>query len=116
MSYCRFSCDNWKSDVYLYEDCAGGWTLHVATNRVVGDVPALPSIEDPTFLEAYRAQHRFLDDASRESIGLEWDGETFRLREISDVHEKLKELKGMGYHVPPHALDAVAQECDEVKR
>lgn len=33
MSYCRFSSTNWKSDVYVYEDCGGGWTTHVAGRR-----------------------------------------------------------------------------------
>lgn len=33
MSYCRFSSDNWKSDVYVYEDVGGGWTTHVAMRR-----------------------------------------------------------------------------------
>jgi hypothetical protein len=32
MSYCRFSSDNWKSDVYVYE-ADEGWVTHVAARR-----------------------------------------------------------------------------------
>ena len=33
MSYCRFSCDDGKSDVYCYEDCEGGFTSHIGADR-----------------------------------------------------------------------------------
>lgn len=40
MSYCRFSSNNWMSDVYTYEDVSGGWTTHVAgRRRPFGPVP-----------------------------------------------------------------------------
>jgi hypothetical protein len=43
MSYCRFSSDNFMSDVYVYEDCMGGWTTHVAGNRLIlPPIPCLP--------------------------------------------------------------------------
>lgn len=29
MSYCRWSSDNFKCDVYVYADVSGGWTTHV---------------------------------------------------------------------------------------
>jgi hypothetical protein len=44
MSYCRWSSDNWMSDVYVYEDVSGGWTTHVAgRRRPFGPVPDLMS-------------------------------------------------------------------------
>lgn len=33
MSYCRFSADGHRCDVYVYEDLSGGWTTHVAQRR-----------------------------------------------------------------------------------
>ena len=33
MSYCRWSTDNFKCDLYCYEDVNGGFTTHVASNR-----------------------------------------------------------------------------------
>lgn len=34
MSYCRWSDD---SDVYVYEDCRGGWTTHVTNGEDFND-------------------------------------------------------------------------------
>ena len=42
MSYCRFSSDNWRCDVYVYERSGGGWATHVAGNRHI--VPPIPDI------------------------------------------------------------------------
>ena len=114
MSYCRFSCDNFKSDIYLFEDCAGGWTLYVATSRVVGQVPPLENIESPTFMESYTRQHDYLDSCRREKIGLEHDGECFRIMTIDDVLHKLTELRQIGYYVPQHAMDLVSEEIGSV--
>lgn len=42
MSYCRFSSSNWMCDVYVYEDCGGGWATHVAgRRRVARPIPDL---------------------------------------------------------------------------
>lgn len=50
MSYCRFSSDNWRSDVYVYEDVGGGWTTHVAgRRRAIGPIPDLPIMSLPGF-------------------------------------------------------------------
>lgn len=48
MSYCRFSSMNTMCDVYVYEDCRGGWTTHVASARRV--IPPIPSFLDGRFL------------------------------------------------------------------
>ena len=48
MSYCRFSSLNMMCDVYVYEDCRGGWTTHVASVRRV--IPPIPSFIDGWFL------------------------------------------------------------------
>lgn len=39
MSYCRWSSMNWRCDVYVYEDVNGGWTTHIARNRVIFPPP-----------------------------------------------------------------------------
>ncbi len=50
MSYCRWSSDNWMCDVYVYEDCAGGWTTHVAgRKRICPPIPDLPFWRFPRF-------------------------------------------------------------------
>ena len=42
MSYCRWSSMNWRCDVYVYEDCSGGWTTHIAGRRRA--IPPVPDI------------------------------------------------------------------------
>jgi hypothetical protein len=39
MSYCRWSSDHFECDVYVYEDCGGGWTTHVAGRRQKNKLP-----------------------------------------------------------------------------
>lgn len=54
MSYCRFSSDNWMSDVYVYEDVMGGWTTHVASRRrLFGPVPDIPMSGLATWLHRW---------------------------------------------------------------
>ena len=43
MAYCRWSSMNWRCDIYCYQHVDGGYTTHVASNRVLGDIPAEPS-------------------------------------------------------------------------
>ena len=42
MSYCRWSCDSFRCDIYAYE-AHGGWTIHVAVRK--REIPA--GMNDP---------------------------------------------------------------------
>ena len=118
MSFCRFSDDNFKSDVYAYES-ADGFKLHVAGNRVVGDVPARPSIADiPSiapgeFSRAHQAQHEFLETAERAPIGGPYDGQSFRYATLRELYDGLLQLRADGSHVPQFALEAIEEELNE---
>lgn len=54
MSYCRWSSNNWRCDVYVYEDTGGGWTTHVAGRWYV-----LPPIPDIVWGRVGMAAHRW---------------------------------------------------------
>lgn len=59
MSYCRFSSDNWMSDVYVYADVAGGWTTHVASRRRrIPPVPPFPLHRIPISLLGARLERK----------------------------------------------------------
>ena len=45
MSYCRFSSDDYGCDAYVYEDVSGGFTIHLAGRRYLGDVPKTSTID-----------------------------------------------------------------------
>ena len=69
MSYCRWSSMDFKCDLYVYE-ASDGIVIHVASNRVVGDVPVIDWSSAETLHSTYKAQMEFLDTAEREPINL----------------------------------------------
>jgi len=120
MSFCRWSSDNFKCDVYCYEDVAGGFTTHVAGNRVVGDIPDCPALPDAEniegWMELYKAREIALDRAAHEPIGLPHDGETFNDETLEDMRARLVSLKKIGYYVPDWVFADIDEElaygCD----
>jgi hypothetical protein len=120
MSYCRWSSDDYQSDLYCYEDASGGWTTHVAGNRMVGRPPH----EDWTLLgkgdEAaaefwvqHTAQMAWLETAEHAPIGLAHDGETFGDPTLEAFRERLLMLRQAGYRFPDYVLEAVDAEMAE---
>jgi hypothetical protein len=84
MSYCRWSCDDFRSDVYTYAHIDGTWTTHVAGQTRNG-VP----------------------------IGLAHDGETFKDEDPAACRATLLRLRDVGYHVPAHAIERLDEEIAE---
>lgn len=113
MSYCRFSSDNFKSDVYVYESCYGGWDLHVASNRIVSELPPVPyffEVEAGEWMRAHNAQREALKTAERESIGGEYDGESYNFCTLDECYQFLNILSENGYHVPENSLKCIEAE------
>jgi len=117
MSYCRFSSNNFRSDVYAYESCMGGYTVHVASNRFVGTIPQVPPLPDPTdkaafdrWMAAHRAQLAWLETAEREAIKLPHAGETFNEPDLDALLARLQSLAAAGFCVPATAINLVLQE------
>jgi len=119
MSYCRWSSDNFRCDVYVYEAEYGGFVIHVAKGRHTADtpVPEIPSnwheIDPQDFLKAHMAQMAWLDKAVVIPIGLPHDGESFNFDTAADCATKLEELKALGYQVPQYAIDNLKEEANE---
>lgn len=143
MSYCRFSSSNWRSDVYVYEHCNGGFMTHVAgCKRVIPAIPEIPlswiprfggefSIEErrtihPSrwhsaaamfFIRIYMVSHRLtmlsLKVIPLKVIGLPHDGEAFSDDTASECADRLGSLRALGYHVPQYAIDALREEASE---
>lgn len=111
MSYCRFSTDNWGSDVYVY-DAYTGITVIVSRNRYADDaampkVPPLGSVPNGEFMRAYRAQQEWIKHAKRVPIGLGRDGDVYDRMSAEQAADLLLELQGLGYRVPKQAIDAL---------
>lgn len=118
MSYCRWSSDNWRSDVYVYPS-SQGWETHVATNRVVGEIPREPDWGLITTAEAegtkqfvreHNAVLEYLRTAERTPIGLAHDGESFNDSTPLGCLETLLMLRKEGYHIPEAALEELREE------
>jgi hypothetical protein len=129
---------NWMCDVYVYEDCMGGWTTHVAGNRKV--IPPIPELSiqwlgirvkyddnhKPIYksfiqkllykiqLKIWGRSHQLNLWSGRlipsKNINLAHDGETFNDPTPQDCANRLIELKTIGYIVPQYAIDALQQE------
>lgn len=113
MSYCRWSSDDWRCDVYCYADCTGGYTTHVAGNRVVGRIPEVPDImstDAETFTKAHRKQLDFISTAKRKTIGGPFDGESFNDPTLEAFEERLHEIKAAGYNVPDWVFKRITEE------
>ena len=142
MSYCRFSSDNWRSDVYVYEDCSGGWSTHVAgRHRVFPPIPAWPHrwtprlggeldmttrrMVYPSKLMAITAAivYRLLSHwyalhmwsvrmVPLRDIDIPHAGESFNDPTAHDCMLRLMELSSLGFHVPRFAIEALREESE----
>lgn len=130
MSYCRWSSDDFRCDVYVYESAHGGYQTHVAANRADYDGSNLPEKVELAFpegaeqkekeqiAEKYLARHnavlKLIDNCKRVDIGLSRDGESFNDPTPGACADRLDSLKQEGYIVPQYAIDALRAEQEEI--
>ena len=119
MSYARFSSDDWRSDVYVYESVGGGWVTHVAANRVVPCEPLPEPVEyTPENVEAWFRRHHAVTEiigrSERVFIDLPYAGEDFRDDSPGECADRLVSLAAIGYHVPEGTIDALYAEAGGV--
>lgn len=115
MSYCRFSTDDFQCDVYVYADVAGGYTTHVAVNRVVFAHPLPPPVpmqEVDAFLARHRQMMALIDTSPREPILLEHAGERFNDDTAAECAARLTHLRALGYRVPDGVIEALRETAD----
>jgi len=113
MSYCRWSSDDFKSDIYCYESCDGGFEIMVAENKILGDIPHVPFILDVSteeYMLAYDKQSKFLKTAKHENLNLKHDGERFNEPTAKEAADRLEYLRDIGYNVPEHAIKSLREE------
>ncbi len=122
MSYCRFSSDNWKCDVYVYVSVGDYFAIHVAHNRIVGDIPSVPPLSglNPddkqavnAWIEANQEQMAWLDTCERVPITLPHAGESLQAPDAEECADKLEYLRGLGYIVPQRVIDSLREEAKD---
>lgn len=112
MSYCRFSSDNWKSDVYVYETDRG-FMVDIAANRFVGRIPRTLPINSPNWYKSYLKQSKYVHKAKTVPIGGKFDGGYFLCSTRQELIEKLKMLKRAGYRIPKWVIPDIQKEIAE---
>lgn len=120
MSYCRWSTNDFSCDLYVYASGDNEYTIHVAGNKPIGDIPKITSDYmnaggpgDTVRCEEWRSQHQtqldWLMACEREKITLPYAGESFYLPQEQTV-AKLKELKALGYRFPGYVIEDIEDD------
>lgn len=138
MSYCRWSSDNYRSDVYVYES-GHGWVTDVC--RVKFLIPPIPEPSWRVLSEAYqwsktrrtrmiasrplfflsriqRALHRwslklFIRLDLLHPHGLPFSGKSFLDQTPYLCARRLEWLRCIGYHVPQRAIETLLKEAQD---
>jgi len=113
MSYCRFSSDGFMCDVYVYADSGGGYTVHVASNRIDKQAPEIAWLAGAEiFKQTYAAHKKHMDTVTRSPLKSEHAGKTYNLETAEDMAGLLLELRDSGLNVPQDAIDSLMMEED----
>lgn len=115
MSYCRWSCDDFQCDLYVYESCHGGFLTHVAKARVVFAEPLpAPVPLDAEHCQEWAARNRklmeIMERSERVAIDLPHAGDCFCDETASACADRLESLRALGYRVPQYAIDNLRDE------
>ena len=118
MSYCRFSTEAFRSEVYVYDDVMGGTTVHVASSRRIGEFPKIPSLSDglrpEEFVDAYRKAFADVQKLPREEIKSSFAGTSHYFDGPCQARNFLIFLKEEeGFYTPQDCLDALEEACKE---
>lgn len=115
MSYCRFSSDNCKSDVYVY-DGSEGITIHVAASRLIGYIPKLPNIletDQEEFYDLYKKRLRAIRRCEREKIDHPLAGTTTCHKTVKEALDELEYLTYEGFYVPEFVFEDLKKFLEE---
>jgi hypothetical protein len=114
MSYCRWSSDNFRCDLYVYRDVTGGYTVMVANNRYPADIPLITApCPSPEWIAQRRLQNEYLDTHGMTPLGLSKDGQILNVSTLDELHTLLLGLREEGYRIPQSALDTIKKESME---
>jgi hypothetical protein len=130
MSYCRWSCENYYCDAYVYENVAGYWVTHLASNRYPPGAPlrglaAMTSAihngeKDHTkLIETYNAADQKFKEWEKENKPFKIDhpkaGKSFFHCTPGECADNLECLQKEGFVIPQYAIDGLREEQAEVK-
>ncbi len=114
MSYCRWSTNDYRCDVYVYQS-SEGWDTHVARHRHEVPDGAFPPPVDPSedldgWVLRSEVVRALIHEAERKPIGLRYDGESYVDATPGECADRLEQLRALGYRVPQSAIDSLRAE------
>lgn len=115
MSYCRWSTDSFRCDLYAYECVDDTWTIHVRALRIPDDAPRVLPFPRPggdlqAWIDSKRALGRYMETCEFLPINGPHDGETFKEPDLESFLARLLYLRNVGYRFPDWVLDDVREE------
>lgn len=122
MSYCRFSSEDFSSDVYCIANAGGGYTIYVAGVRCIGDIPKLLpwEIMDEEyglrkFTDRFNEQLKFVESCPKEEIKLQYAGDSLNEPDAVSFLNRLEELRKLGYSIPDYVFEEIKDEIEKEK-
>lgn len=117
MSYCRWSDNDFKCDLYCYY--GGNYITHVAENKIVFEEELPPHIElsednIEKYLERYKKVMDIVHESKHVKIELPYSGQTFQDDSMEEFLVTVKMLKETGYNVPDWVIQNIEEEMEEL--
>lgn len=112
MSYCRWSSDWFRCDLYAYESDRGfeihvGGRRHKATDNLPPEFDQADEEDERMTVTRYLNLHMKVmaliadhADENYRTLGLPHDGESFILPTEREMYAKILELEALGYRIP----------------
>lgn len=111
MSFCRWSDDDIRCDLYVYQDVGGAYVIHVRKKRPVfaGPLPdPLPMSAGVNAMQIIERSEKVRGLISRyEPIDGGYDGKTVVEHTANEAVDRLYELASSGYRFPQHVIDEI---------
>lgn len=122
MSYCRWSTDGFRCDLYAYQS-SEGYVIHVAARRMVEDSATdfddeLPPADAPMeaferYAKDYQKHLEAVGSADKIAIDLPHAGKTFVEPDLQAFKARLLALREIGYRFPDEVIACVEEEIAE---
>lgn len=98
---------SWRCDLYIYDDVAGGISVHVAGCRRVGPIPRMPSHKLPAdeWVREMEIERVAIDTSALVTIGGPSDGDTYNVADEAELAVLLDRLKTEGYVFPDNLVE-----------
>lgn len=119
MSYCRWSTDDFRSDLYVYHDCGGQWVVHVAAKRVAFAETLPPKLMKDSseagwsqdYVRRTLAVLEIVQRSERVPIGLSRDGKSGYFDSPGEAADLVESLAEEGYIVPDGVVEEIREEA-----